>query len=558
MKIFDMHVHAYNTTPEPDKLIKKLEAAGVWGCTVFSSRPLEHNAEIGASFEDRLSQIFAWTKGYEDRLFPVLWIHPDEENVIEKINIAAERGVCAFKMICNSFYVYEERVLLMLREMAKLNKPVFFHSGILWDGGVSSKYNRPLNWEAVMEIEGLKFSLGHCSWPWIDECIALYGKFLNSRTTRNTAEMFFDITPGTPPIYREELLTKLYNIGYDMGDNILFGTDCRLHTYKSEWASGWLERDRKILDKLGVSKEYRQKLYSDNLMRFLGKTGDNFTPKSPVPDDSNMWSAENSEVKKIIEKWYKKLNFSKYYDGEFYKALSEVKISDAISIETYEDEGDGRRNFLSFLYFCEELKNKYDALNISEEIFYSTIADIKRWLAIWTEIKGGLYLGEISWLRNHLGMKLFRLGSLQFCIDKAHCDLPEVNTVKGDNVLSVHITANADISYKECQKSVELAREFFKTYFPQFDYKCFTCHSWLLDETLKNFLNENSNILQFQKMYKIVESEKSNEIIRYLFKWNTTEENLRSAVAVSSFAEKVKRHILSGEHFCETTGYIEK
>ena len=66
------------------------------------------------------------------------------------------------------------------KEIAKLNVPVIFHTGILWDGRVSSNYNRPLHWESLLPITNLRFSMGHCSWPWVDECIALYGKFLKS------------------------------------------------------------------------------------------------------------------------------------------------------------------------------------------------------------------------------------------------------------------------------------------------------------------------------------------------------------------------------------------
>ncbi len=62
--------------------------------------------------------------------------------------------------------------------------------------------------------------MGHCSWPWYDECIALYGKFLNALEKDGAPEMFFDLTPGTPVIYRRDLLTKLFTVGYDVPDNI--------------------------------------------------------------------------------------------------------------------------------------------------------------------------------------------------------------------------------------------------------------------------------------------------------------------------------------------------
>lgn len=132
MKIFDMHIHANNTKPDPEALLKKMEEAGVWGGCIFSNKPkLSGNREgtlyaDGTSFDERLKEVMEWTYGYEDRLFPVLWVHPDEENIIENINKAVESGIAGFKMICSDYYVYEEKSMKILRECAKLDKPVFF------------------------------------------------------------------------------------------------------------------------------------------------------------------------------------------------------------------------------------------------------------------------------------------------------------------------------------------------------------------------------------------------------------------------------------------------
>ena len=71
----------------------------------------------------------------------------------------------------------------------------------------------------------MRFSLAHISWPWCDELIAAYGKILNASASRADyrGEMFVDITPGTPTIYRREALTKLFTVGYDIQDNVIFG-----------------------------------------------------------------------------------------------------------------------------------------------------------------------------------------------------------------------------------------------------------------------------------------------------------------------------------------------
>lgn len=559
MKIFDGHIHAFNTEITPSKLIEELDRAGVYGCCVFSNFPKEHNVETGTDFNERLSEVLSWQKGYEDRIFPVLWIHPYEENAIEKVKIAVDSGICAFKIICNNFFVNEEKSILLLKEIAKYDKPVFFHTGILWDGAVSSEFNRPIYWESLIGIEGLRFSMGHCSWPWIDECIALYGKFLNALQNRNTAEMFFDITPGTPEIYRKELLTKLYTIGYNVGDNVFFGTDSTAHAYNSDWIKKWLALDGKILNDLGVSKENFEKIYYKNLMRFLGKEKVKIDIKSPTIDNSNSWCCENKGVYAIIEKWYKTLDFPKDYDKQFYNYLSTIKISDVINVDNYDlESSDGARNLLSFLYFCDGLEKIYDDHGIPKEILLDTLKDIVVWTKTYSNINNKLYLGELCWLKRHFSFKLFKLGRLQFCLGTSEFESEKYNLKKGDNIVEVHIPEGEKLSKAECAKSFAIAREFFAKYFPDYEYKFFTCHSWLLDDTLKNYLSENSNILHFANMFDVVEKEKSNAIIRYIFTWDTTLSNIYLKNPLSKFAESIKKAILHGENFYESFGIIKK
>lgn len=561
MKIFDMHIHALNTKPNPEYLIRKLDDAGVYGACVFSNWPKRANAALGTSFEERLEEVLNWTNGYEERLFPVLWIHPYEDNVIENIHKAVEKGVVAFKIICTDFYVYEEECLAVLKEIAALNKPVIFHTGILWDGQVSSNYNRPINWESLLTIKGLRFSMGHCSWPWIDECIALYGKFLNALryNGNNNAEMFFDITPGTPEIYREELLTKLFTIGYDVSNNVMFGTDASAHEYSDTWAKNWINIDRKIMDNLGVSKENREKLYYENLLRFLGKINKEISIATPTTDNSNAWDCKSKNATEIIEKWYKKLNFPKYFDDEFYNALSTIPVSDAITIENYDlNCKDGKRNLLSYLFMCEDLAKKYEEKGIDETVLLDTLSDLVIWTKTWSEIKGELYLGEIEWLSRHLSMQLFKLGRLQFCFGKAEHDHSGTNVKKGDNIIEIHIPATSSLDVDDCKKSIDNSKEFFAKYYPEFAYDSYTCHSWLLDTSLIEILKPDSNIISFQNLFKIIQKEESYSILCYVFKRNTTLLNLNNLKPYNSFSEKVIERIKNGGKFFVSYGFLNK
>ena len=290
MNIYDMHIHLGLDKSSRADILEQMQKIGVYGGCIFSAPPKKFSSDNASSFDERLCEVLEFVKGRRDRLFPIMWIHPYEEDIIENIDKAIEMGIDGFKIICSDFFVYEEQPMNVLKYIASKNKPVFFHTGILWDGEVSSQYNRQLNFEALIKIKGLKFSVGHCSWPWVDECLALYGKFLNGIRSGNTAEMFLDTTPGTPKIYREELLTKIFTIGYDIADNILFGTDCNAENYNCAWSSEWLQIDNNIMDKLGVGENIRNKLYCENIMRFLGKSQKVKEYRSPTTDNSNSCS----------------------------------------------------------------------------------------------------------------------------------------------------------------------------------------------------------------------------------------------------------------------------
>ena len=274
-------------------------------------------------------------------------------------------------------------------------------------------------------------------------------------------------------------------------------------------------------------------------------------------EESQQWSSVDSKIYETIEKWYNILKFPKKFDYQFKQALKDIKISDSIKIENFKETTDGKLNLLSFLYMCEKLKSKYEDKKIPEEILIDTLSDILIWNNIWSDIKDELYLGECAWLKNHLSMKLFKLGRLQFCMGKAECDISHFNISKGDNVLEIHIPAVGPLTMEECERSIEYAKEFFSEYFPEFEYKCFTCHSWLLDKSLSAFLEPTSNILKFQNMFEEIKTEESDAILKYVFTWNINRRKLISENPSSSFAAKVKEHALADGKFYETLGILK-
>ena len=265
----DCHVHLGAGAVDRAGVLSALDAAGVASCILLSLPPASFSGDVAWPAADRLAHLERWTAG-EPRLVPFYWIDPVEHDAGRQVEMALGSGVRGFKVIANHFFPGDPRALPVYRAIAAADRPILFHSGILWDGRDSSRYCRPAEFESLLEVPGLRFALAHASWPWCDECLAVFGKFEQARSLRPAApRMFIDLTPGTPPIYREELLRRAYSIGYDIVGSLLWGSDSAAPGYDPAYVQRWFERDRKIFDSLGVAEEAREPLFNGNLERFL-------------------------------------------------------------------------------------------------------------------------------------------------------------------------------------------------------------------------------------------------------------------------------------------------
>lgn len=271
--ILDGHIHITAGPVDQKGLLSRMHAAGVDGGILLSLPPASFEGFGPArSAAERLDNLLAWVAD-QPTLFPAFWVDPLEADALEQVALAQERGVRAFKVICNRFYPREPRALEVFQAIARTGRSVLFHSGILWDGQDSGRYNRPVEFEALLGVTDLRFALAHISWPWCDEHIAVYGKFCQARSRgpKLPVEMFVDLTPGTPPLYRQDALTKLFSVGYAVENNVFFGTDCVTDNYDTAWAREWIERDNRIYDQLGLKQETVENVYFRNLQRFLGE-----------------------------------------------------------------------------------------------------------------------------------------------------------------------------------------------------------------------------------------------------------------------------------------------
>ena len=275
--IYDSHVHLSETGDHQEAMAAALLAADVKGLMLFSNPPPTVSAGmVQLEPGNRLKRLMHWAghpalAGF--RIWPFYFLDPLDADIYEQIDAAAASGAAGLKCICTWFYPDDEKPMQVWRYLAERNLPVKFHSGIIYaacNGRTdTSKYNRPIHFEALLGIPRLRFTLSHVAWPWCDECLALYGKACSMlKYGLSSARMFIDTTPGTPVVYREEVLRRLYTIGYDIDSSLVFGSDNR-EAYNPAHVKRIEADDRAIFSRLGLTAEQKKKYFCDNMVSFV-------------------------------------------------------------------------------------------------------------------------------------------------------------------------------------------------------------------------------------------------------------------------------------------------
>lgn len=170
------------------------------------------------------------------------------------------------------------------------------------------------------------------------------------------------------------------------------------------------------------------------------------------------------------------------------------------------------------------MKKSYEREKIDEKVFFQTISDLIFRISDYKLRNGkyGIEGFEGKWLLRMFYLNIFKLGSLQFETGRINLDemkmkqedLKEFEDIVNKDVIMVHIMENEDISRESCEKSFELADEFFSD-----EYKYYVCYSWLLYENMRDVLKQSSKILQFQNLFeKIINIDDSSMAKERIYK----------------------------------------
>ena len=236
LPVFDGHIHLQpGECSSPAEFMERAREAGVSGGFIFSLAPYRYRPLPEAeSWEKRLDWILEFTS-QTPGFYPFFWIDPLASDFEKQVSTAVEKGISGFKVICSTFY--PEEGMKCYHAIAETGKPLTFHCGGLWSENISNKYNHPMNFECLAAVPNLRVALAHFGWPWCDELVALYGKFIylnRNGDGKFTAQLFLDSTPGASGIYREDTIKKFFFCCAFAGDRCFFGSDAKINRYSSK------------------------------------------------------------------------------------------------------------------------------------------------------------------------------------------------------------------------------------------------------------------------------------------------------------------------------------
>lgn len=270
--IIDVHVHSYGKE-SPRNVVAAMDQAGIDKICLLAPCYLRRDGTTDNERQRSSTDFIAAFGAYApERIYPFAFLEPILPGAEDEVERAAEKGIRGFKMMPNHWYPYDEKIFPVYRKIEASGLPVLFHSGILYSkliGFAGSRFCRPVYFETLLYFPKLRFALAHVGWPWTDECLAVGGTFCADaeREKRNDVQMRIDLSPGTPPIYRLDVLRKALSFP---GANLLLYSSDTSNPEDPEDFRSRKDADLKLFrEELNLTGETIEKIMSRNALKWL-------------------------------------------------------------------------------------------------------------------------------------------------------------------------------------------------------------------------------------------------------------------------------------------------
>ena len=191
--------------------------------------------------------------------------------------------------------------------------------------------------------------------------------------------------------------------------------------------------------------------------------------------------------------------------GQAFKDMAE--ISSRAGIHEYTG------NFLLLVCYSRTLREYYRQAGIAEEIWHTSMCDLK-WKLDECKCVYGIWGTFVpGWYDGFFDMTRFGFRKLQFEIHRFRYHYEKNGVILNPEtpVLNTHIPRTGErLDPESLHESYELGAAFFRERF-QVDPVAFVCNSWLLYPRNKEVLSPDSNLYAFLSAYDILKSEEYDD-----------------------------------------------
>ncbi|GAA3511798.1 acyltransferase domain-containing protein [Actinocatenispora rupis] len=207
-----------------------------------------------------------------------------------------------------------------------------------------------------------------------------------------------------------------------------------------------------------------------------------------------------------------------------------------------------------FLAASPALVAYHEGHGVPADITADTFADLGSKAALHRRTHGTGGLDKQAWFTLHFRGLLYALGRLQFNVDTARDRAggppPETPT------LDAHIPESGPMTPAACDASFAAAPGFFLRHFGT-RYDVAACTSWLMDDQLTEYLPAESNIVRFQRRFRLAPGgyEGDRNIIEFVFR--RIDPDLDDLPQDTSLQRAVVSHLRAGRHWQVRTGWVD-
>ncbi len=207
--------------------------------------------------------------------------------------------------------------------------------------------------------------------------------------------------------------------------------------------------------------------------------------------------------------------------------------------------------FVCMLECARNQYSAYQALGISEKVYFDTMKCFSRFVNESKENYGTYFFDRGGWAFRQLSLKVFRIGELEYelCAD--------IDETFQKRPVHIHIPSDAKLNSASIDLSFAEAKKFLTCFFPEYADSPMLCETWMLSPVIGTMLPESSNIRAFQKHFEIchvVDEEIGCLLWLFQASADTPYETLKEN---TSLQRKAKAHLLAGGKIGSGCGIVK-